>query len=145
MNGDDVRRMREIQLSMGVSARPAFSDCDVENLQILIRLAMDFFDQVTPASSRAEDEAWRDDLRYHVENALIHQDKFRAVVNVYACVVGAERSALKWEEMSKPSLFDTYAHVYQQFLDEETFEPRCRSLLDLIRIQLVCAGVFYDV
>jgi len=141
MSNDQQQRVREIQLSMDESARPAFSDEDIEDLHVLVRLTVQFYDYLN--SAPPSDDPFGD-LNYVIDSIFFNLDSFRVVNRLYGILVGSTTSTIDWKETSIRSIRDKFLSVYRVFVSEINFEKKCRFLLDLVKLQIVFAGAFYD-
>lgn len=130
---------------MEESARPGFDDEDIENLRILISLAVEFhsFLQATHVWPPFPDDQF-EDLIYRIDSTLMNVDSFRSLMHSYGILVGSRRSALDLRSISLDSLKASFSDAYERFIAETMFEDKCRLLLDLFKLQLIFAGAFYD-
>jgi hypothetical protein len=142
---DEIQRVRAIQESMEEAARPAFDDKDIENLRILIRLTVEFYDYLRsiPPWPEFPDDPF-DDLRYKSGPIFWNVDSFLSVLHLYCILVGSTRSTINWNAINIGSVKDTFTSIYDAFLRETIFETKCRLLLDLFKLQIIFAGAFYD-
>jgi hypothetical protein len=88
----------------------------------------------------------RDDLEltYSVESIFSGIDSFARVTRAYKVGVGALNSEVRWGSFAAQALKDEFDVLFQRFEVENTFEKKCRLLLDLFKIQIVFAGMIYD-
>lgn len=126
---------------MEKSARPGFDDNDIEHLHILIRLTVQFFDYFN--SDSPSDDPFRD-MIYAIDSVFFNLDSFRVVMHSYGILVGSKKSTIDWNAIRMASLKDEFVSVYHAFVAQEHFESKCRLLLDLVKLQIVFAGAFYD-
>lgn len=144
-NEEQRRRAQVILAPMEESARPAFDDEDIDNLRTLVRLTVSFYDYLTPASGWPGSPSGPfHDMTYMTESILIHVDEFRRTVHSYGCIVGATGSTIDWNTTNIRSIKDKFFSAYGAFVKETTFENKCRLLLDLVKLQIVFAGAFFD-
>ena len=145
MEDDEIERVRAIQQSMEEPARPGFNDEDIQQLRVLVRLTVEFHDYLTetPPWPQFPDDPFHD-MTYKAGSILINVDSFRAVVRAYGCLVGSTGSTLDWNVINIPTLKDEFISRYHTFLSQTDFETKCRLLLDLVKLQIVFAGAFYD-
>jgi hypothetical protein len=142
---DEIQRVRAIHESMEGGARPGFDDEDIENLRILIRLTVEFYDYLTstPPWPAFPDDLFHD-LTYKSDSILWNVDSFLRVLHAYNILVGSTQSAIDWKSINLGSLEGMFLSIYDAFLRETIFESKCRLLLDLFKLQIVFAGAFYD-
>jgi hypothetical protein len=145
MEDDEIQRVRTIQQSMEESARPGFDDKDIEQLRVLVRLTVEFHDYLTgtPPWPQFPDDPFHD-MTYTIDKVLFNIDSFRTVVHSYGILVGSTRSTIDWNVINIQSLKDKFLSMYHTFLAQPEFETKCRLLLDLVKLQIVFAGAFYD-
>ena len=145
MEDDQIQRIRAIQQSMEESARPGFNDEDIQQLRVLVRLTVEFHDYLTgtPPWPQFPDDPFHD-MTYKAGSILINVDSFRAVVQAYGVLLGSTRSTIDWDVINIRSLKDEFISMYHTFLGQTSFEAKCRLLLDLVKLQIVFAGAFYD-
>jgi hypothetical protein len=141
MRDDQIQRVRAIQLSMDESARPGFNDKDIQQLNVLVRLTVQFYDYLS--SAPPSDEPFRD-MNYVIDSIFFNLDSFRVVMNSYGILVGSTTTTIDWNAISTRSLKEEFVSVYDAFVSQSNFESKCRLLLDLVKLQIVFAGVFYD-
>jgi hypothetical protein len=145
METDYERQLKTLRLSMEESARPGFDDGDIENLRILIRLAVDFYYYLnsTPPWPHFPDDPVQD-MMYKIDSIFFNVDSFRGVMRAYGILVGATKTTIDWEAIHVGSLKSEFVSVYTAFIGATDFETKCRLLLDLMKIQIVFGGAFYD-
>lgn len=141
---EEAQRVQAIQQSMETDARPAFDDEDIEELRILIRLAVEFYDYLMSIPPWPKFADPFHERTYVIESLLYNVDSFHKIVHLYGILVGSIQSTINWNEFEIHSLKDKYALVYGTFVKELVFETKCRLLLDLIKLQVVFAGLYYD-
>jgi hypothetical protein len=141
MEDDQIQRVRTIQLSMEESARPGFDDNDIQHLHVLVRLTVQFYDYLS--SAPPSDDPFRD-MTYAIDSIFFNIDSFRSVMHSYGVLVGSTTSTIDWNAISTRLLKDEFVSVYRAFVTQTNFESKCRLLLDLVKLQIVFAGVFYD-
>lgn len=126
-------------------SRPAFDDKDIEELRILVRLAIEFHDFLKSTQSwpKLSDDG-SGSTSHLIDSILFNVDSFQSVMNIYAILVGATKSTIDWESFSVQDIRERFLSSYRLFLEEEKFETKCRLLLDLMKIQIVFAGAYYD-
>jgi len=163
-------RIRSIQTSMVDSARPAFSEAELESLRVLIRLTVEFWDYLHHGNPglryimeradpslgslikqrpRGLDHTTRAAMEsaeniYSSESTLSAFDFFRSMVHAYGALNGAERSSIQWSVISESSIRQHFEQLYSKFEEESDFVRKCRHLLDLFKMQIVFAGIVYD-
>ena len=138
---DQIQRVRAILLSMEESARPGFDDKDIRNLRILVRITVQFYDYLKSALSSDDPDG---DSNYVLDRIFLHLDSFRIVMHSYGVLVGSRRSTIDWNTIGVRSLRDEFVTRYNAFVAETNFEGKCRFLLDLVKLQIIFAGAFYD-
>jgi hypothetical protein len=145
MENDEVLLVRAIQSSMGESARPGFNDKDIQNLDILIGVTVEFHNYLLSAGPwpHFPDDSFHN-TTYMIDKILINIDSFRIVMHSYGVLVGSTRSRIDWNTVRVQSLKDRFLSLYSEFVTETSFENKCRLLLDLFKLQIVFAGAFYD-
>jgi hypothetical protein len=142
---DKLQQLKAMQLSMEKSARPGFDDKDIEQLEILIRVTMQFHEYLEAKNSLPPSlDKPMQDMLYMIDSILINIDSFRIVLHSYGILVGATKSDIDWNSVAIPFIKDEFLRVYDKFVAETNFEAKCRLLLDLYKLQIVFAGVFYD-
>ena len=146
MEDDQIQRIRAIQQSMEEPARLRFGDEDYfQHLRVLVRLTVEFHDYLTstPPWPAFPDDPFHN-MTYAIDKVLINIDSFRTVVHSYGVLVGSTSSTIDWNVINIRSLKDEFVSVYHAFVAQTDFESKCRLLLDLVKLQVVFAGAFYD-
>ena len=151
--------MQKIQSSMVKSVRSCFAESEQEDLRCLIRLAVEFNDYLQVGNPRLREsllqlrrqisdnikiKITKNELRYSIESIFSGIDSFCSVNSAYRVLVGATRSRVKWGKASMGSLKKQYFSMFKKFITERKFNKKCRLLLDLFKIQIVFAGMFYE-
>ncbi|MGB7172639.1 MAG: hypothetical protein WBD23_03710, partial [Candidatus Acidiferrales bacterium] len=65
------------------------------------------------------------------------------VTQAYDVLVGAKESQIEWNTLSAPELKVRFGSIFKAFDEAETFETKCRLLLDLYKVLIVFAGISY--
>jgi hypothetical protein len=129
-----------IQNSMASASLPAFSEDDIANLRVIVRLVVEFkeFLHETPAIENSPA-----DIEYLIGSILSGIDFFDLLEPSYMCLIGATASLPEWPQSEFPLFRATYLSKYAAFEGEQVFEPKCRLLRDLYKMQIVFAGIFH--
>ena len=162
---DDERRKRvqAIQTSMLESecVRSVFEDPQRDHLRGLIRLTVEFYyylevgypDWRPKLKTLVEShglggniEIELDDLErgYAIASIFSGIDSFVSISGLYCVLVGAKKSKLQWGNFSAHSFEDQFVAMFHDFEAEDDFIKKCRLLLDLFKLQIVFAGMYYD-
>jgi len=163
VRNDLKEHIQAIQTSMLESecVKSCFEKPEQDDLRILIRLTLEFDDylkngipglRVIAESERHRpggfiippNELELEELKYSLESIFSGIDSFRRVNAAYRVLVGATGSKVEWGMASMASLKEQFISMFHEFTAETNFEKKCRLLLDLFKIQIVFAGVFYD-
>jgi hypothetical protein len=145
MNHEDHNSMEEIRDLMAVDARPGFSEADIEHLHVLIRLVTQFRDYLRSAApDLAISSSNFEETMYVIDAILFNVESFRKIMQSYSVLVGSEASTLSAKAITVASVGDQFLKLYDVFLHEAGFEPRCRLLLDMFKLEIVFAGAYYD-
>jgi hypothetical protein len=144
-NEEQRQRARPIVQSLEEGAQGVFDDEDISNLHTLVYLTINFRDYLTqhpPWPEHPDDPFW--DMSYVTESILIHVDSFRRTVHSYHILEGSTGSTISWRDLNIGSLKATFLSLYNAFEKENGFETKCRLLLDLVKLQIVFAGAYFD-
>jgi hypothetical protein len=133
---DDVKKL---QAFMVESAAGAFSEAELADLRVLVRLVVEFQDEAKPGELD-EDER----LRYRIESIFSGVSSFCSVAAAYRMLSGTSESTIDWATIRLETLTDHIHSAFARFVGEQRFEVKCQLLLDLFRLQLVFAGMRYD-
>jgi|ERR1035437_1433014 hypothetical protein len=139
---DDLRQqVVALQHSVCQSAKPWLSEPELNDLRGLIRLTVEFHDWL----QSTDIDIWhRPEVQYIAESTVSGIDSFYNVAAAYRALVGAGMSRVQWDTMSLQSLREQFLPIFDEIVREGHFEPRCRAILDLFKIQIVIAGVLYE-
>ena len=165
MGDEVVKRVKEIQASMLQSAECRLGELDLPHLRCLIRLTVEF-DQylqhgstalattmlngpyakyVPNAKAASEDPFNKYDLEFTCDSIRSGMESFRAVASTYRNLDGALGTKIHWGMISSIESFsERWLSMFKAFVQEESFEVKCRLLLDLFKLQIVFAGMSYD-
>lgn len=150
---------KEMQTSMAEAARSCFSESEQDHLRCLVRLTIEFHNYLQNGAPQLRDIAkYRlvgdfhiqlnaidlNELKYSSESIFSGIDSFCSVNAAYRVLVGATNSKVECDMVSMDSLINKFIYMFREFIVETNFENKCRLLLDLFKIQIVFAGVFYD-
>lgn len=130
-----------LQLSMAKDIKSCFAKSELDNLCIVIRLTVEFHAYLRSANLASLTEY---DLRYNCESIFSGIEFFSYLSHAYGSLAGAKKSKITWGAISKSSLKKSFMSTYQEFKKEQIFEKKCRLLLDLFKLQIVFAGMFYS-
>jgi hypothetical protein len=143
MNKDGlfVEEVLAIQAPMLEAGRPHFSESELDDLRVLIRLAVEFSHHLDEHAMSPLDTS---ELRYLGESIFSGVDSFCAVSIAYGVMSGGTKSTLHRDGTWVASLKQEFDARFHDFLIEPSFEERCRLVLDLFKLQIVFAGLSYD-
>jgi hypothetical protein len=167
---DVFKRAKEIQASMVGSAKSCFDESELGHLRAVIGLTVEFHDYLEHGSvemargigqmpyvgltpeefqkdlqSANTDPSNKYDLEYSCQSILPGVDFFCSLNSAYSKLDGATSSKIEWDMISSRESFKAnFASMYNQFTQEANFENKCRLLLDLYKLQIVFAGIYYD-
>ena len=146
MEDDEIQIVSKIRATMVQEPEADFGEKEIENLGILIRLSVQFYNFLT---SRGRWPVFPEDsfhnITYVAESILWNVNSFIYLSrNSYGIMEGRTRSAIDWNTVTAQSVKDRYLSIYQEFIAEADFLKKYRLLLDLYKLQLVYAGMFYD-
>ncbi len=136
---------RAITAAMVAEVRAELEEKDLQEIGELVEVGVQFFHFLT---ARGRWPAFPEDpflnMTYEVSGLLCHVDTFLSLVGLYGILTGSKPSMIDWSAVTASSLKDRYLSAYQEFIDETHFVKKLRLLLDLYKLQLVYAGMFYD-
>jgi hypothetical protein len=146
MEDDEIQIVSKITASMVQEPEADFGKEEIENLGILIRLSVQFHNFLT---SRGRWPVFPEDsfhnMTYVAESIFWNVNSFIYLSrNSYGIMTGRTRSVIDWDAVTAHSIKDRYLSMYQEFIGEADFLKKYRVLLDLYKLQLVYAGMFYD-
>jgi hypothetical protein len=141
MTNDIQHRILTIRDSMTVSAKGCFTESAIGDLRSLIKVTSEFFQELQQFQNVG---ALNENMRYAIHSVFSEIDAFCIVSATYRVLIGAEKSSLRWPEISVVSFTDQFSLLFNTFLDETNFENQCRILLDLFKLQIVFAGMLYE-
>ena len=147
MEDDERTITQKIKASIVQEPEADFNEEEIENLGILIRLSVQFYNFLT---SRGRWPEFPEDpfhnMTYAVDSIIWNVDSFRYLIHhSYGIMDGRTKTTVDWNTVTASSIKDQYLSMYQNFIDETDFLKKFRLLLDLYKFQLVFAGLFYDV
>jgi|SRR5579871_4388724 len=132
----DLRSVRAIQNSMLKTVGDCFSASELDALRVVVRLTVEF-------RSKLETNEKIDN--YVAASVFAGIESFTSLVHAYGVLEGSEMcSLLRWKAVSPAALKREFRTLYRRFLAQKSFEPRCRLLLDLFKLQIAFAAIAYD-
>jgi hypothetical protein len=141
MNGNLKKQIQETQAIMLEHTRSCFSESERDHLRGIVRLTIEFNNYLQSFRGDADNV---NDLKYSIESIFSGIDSFCSVNAAYRVLVGATSSKIEWNQTDLTLLKDQFASMFDEFNKEANFEKKCRLLLDLFKLQIVFAGVFYN-
>ena len=165
MKEDIIKHIHSIQSSMVEPARSCFSETELDNLCCLIRVTVEFCEYLRSPTSQAGGLAYANAkslavrcniqldtseaeaescMSYAIQTIFSGMESFNCVIGSYRSLVGATGSGVQWGVVSMDSLRELFLSTFQEFATERDFVKRLRLLLDLFKMQIVFAGVFYE-
>ena len=139
MSENPQKTVRSIQAEMARSAVPCFSKAEVDNLNCLIRLAVEF--QHCAHEIGAGDEGA---VQNCAESVFSGVSSFCSVTRAYKVLAGEVPTSLRWDTLTLPDLRERFMSTFREFTAEGRFERKCRLLLDLFKLQLALASILYE-
>jgi hypothetical protein len=143
---EEMERVRTIVASVEEVGRAVLDDeGEMEKLRTLIRVTVEFRGYLlsTPPWPHFPDNPF-DNMTYMLDKIIWHGDWFHDMVCVYGILVGATRTKLDWSTITAQTLKDRFLSLYDEFVAQRNFQKKLRLLLDLYKLQIVYAGMFYD-
>lgn len=155
---DDMKKRVEIaQASIVTLAESDFSEPQLEDLRVLVRLTLEFEahlqhvladpgETVEQMATRIFETTsiYAEEWRYANDSTFSGIDAFLTVNWAYRPFVGSRPTTIDWATASPLTLAPLFARLCGEFIDEADFMRKCRLLLDLFKIQIVLAGMLYD-
>jgi hypothetical protein len=138
---DLKQRVTATQVVLLEAARETFSESELDDLRCVVRLVVEFHDFIANANLETIDKA---ELRYEAESVFSGVDSFTNVAAAYRVLMGQKDSSIERATISGESLVHEFMSMFSRFGIEEQFETKCRLLLDLFRLEIIFAGLFYD-
>jgi len=158
---DGTRELiQKIQSIMVESAKDTFEEPQLDDLRCLIRLTIEFNDFLQDSLNdlrhidklrkkfsdgvlQVEDEEIYFNLTYSIGSIFSGIESFVTVNSEYKVLIGSTSCAIDWSLVSMDSFKEQYTCAFKKFIDDVTFENKCRLLLDLFKLQIVFSGMFY--
>ncbi len=142
---DQVAREIKESMAQAEGARPAFDDDDIQKLGNLIRLTVRFYHYLTSQGRwpAFPEDPWHD-LTYVTEPIFWFADEFLDVLKKYDYVLGKVATTIDWDKVTGDSLRDRFLSMYPNFIAEKSFARKCRLLLDLYKLQIIFAGMYFE-
>jgi hypothetical protein len=140
-----------LQNAMVAEAESTFLTTELDDIRCLIRLSTEFAQYLHhletgqqwgpewPSGSDSSQLA----AEYLADSVFAGITSFQSVAQAYRLLVGAHPTTLTFDESLNMNIRHEYLARYKQLLIETNFERRCRLLLDLFKLQILCAGLIY--
>ncbi|HWF12059.1 MAG TPA: hypothetical protein VG297_26505 [Bryobacteraceae bacterium] len=130
-----------MQDSLIAAGKDLFLPSELDDLRSIIRLTMEFFDYLQGGNPEL---GLRDyDTRYRCDSIFSGVESFCLVSYAYDILPGALGTTLDHVITSEDRLRTEFLAKYDQFLLDNSFEMRCRLVLDLFKLQIIFAGLMY--
>jgi hypothetical protein len=135
-----VKDVNCIYEPMAEAGKPGFDEPGP--LRSIVRLTVDFHNYLETVDLDSPNQA---DAQYAAFSIFSGIESFTYVNLNYRILVGALESRLEWKYLtSLHSLKDYFESMYREFLAKQTFEEKCRLLLDLFKLQIVFTGMLFN-
>ena len=133
--------VREVQWSVFAAAAvdDEFSPSLTGDLRSLIRITIEFHEFL----HGREVKRLSDPVEYMIDTVFSGVSSFQLMHPLCNSWWGPGLSRLDWTNVSVPLLKERFESLFTDFLEENTFEAKCKILLDLFKIQIVLAGMLY--
>jgi len=134
--------VREVQSSVFAAAEvdDEFNTRLTGDLLSLIRITVEFHEFL---HGREVKRLGCDPVEYMMDTVFSGVSSFQLLYASCNAWWGTGFSRLDWTKVSIPLLKETFESLFTEFLEENTFETKCKLLLDLFKIQIVLAGMLY--
>ena len=134
--------VREVQWSVFAAAAvdDEFNPSLTGDLRGLIRITIEFHEFL---HGREVKRPLCDPVEYMMDTVFSGVSGFQLLHAGCNAWWDAGFSRLDWTKVSIPLLKETFESLFTDFLEENTFETKCKLLLDLFKIQIVLAGMLY--
>ena len=139
------------------SAKATFEEPALDDLRCLIRLTVEFHGCLQNGQPEIQarletlnlykfspQQIEEEELNYSICSIFSGIASFQNVNSGYKVLLGATNSGVAWGSVSKASLRNQFNSIFDEFILVNQFEKKCRLLLDLFKIQIVFAGVFFE-
>jgi len=141
-----ISRVSKIQSSMAEPARARFCEENLDHLNVLIRLTVEFSSYLRRTTTASPDDEKL--IREYVCDSVFGGiESFRWVAFRYRGLNRATSTKIGWKSLSgtvSSSFNEEFFIMFDEFLAESSFEHRCRLLLDLFKLQIMFAGISYE-
>ncbi len=133
--------VREVQWSVFAAAAvdDEFNPSLSGDLRSLVRITIEFHEFL----HGREVKRLSDPVEYMLDTVFSGVSSFQMLHADSNAWRDAGFSRLDWTKVSVPLLKETFESLFTDFLEENTFEAKCRILLDLFKIQIALAGMLY--
>jgi len=133
-----LEQVEAIHASMLQSSEGSFSEPEMDNLRVIIRLTVEFNHYLGLDCGHVFCR------EYMNESTFSGIDSFTSVTRAYQTLLDSAESTIHWGLLSESSWREAFASNFAQFMRESDFRNKCRLLLDLFKLQIIFAGVSYD-
>jgi hypothetical protein len=120
--------------------KPHFTEAELEDLRCIIRITIEFSHFLESDGSRSAQR----NVRYISESVFSGVDSFCSVSAALRPMADVTTTELQLAEINSTCLRQVFVSTYRNFLAEGNFEKQCRLLLNLFKMQIVFAGLYYD-
>ena len=133
-----VSKVRCMQQSMVGKEPDYFSESDIDSLNCLTRIAVEFYYRYLNDLYSADTEI----VRYAAESVFACVDTFVSLNSSFT-MSATKAGASHWEIVPPASLREHFIETYRSFENETEFLNRCGLLLDLFRLELILSTLAY--
>jgi hypothetical protein len=137
----DQRSLSNLQIAMAGAAADTFDEEERARLRCLIRIVVEFASYVIDKDDGYEDWSAELKVRFHAGSTFSAIQALDLVTSAYVVRSDALPSEISVENSTH--LNDQYRRLYDRFLAEDSFDRKCRLLLDLFKLQLAILALSY--
>jgi hypothetical protein len=138
LTDEAIKHVRRTQAFMVESAGSCFDEKDQENLRIVVRLTVEFYYFVQQNCTH------QFCAEYVSESIMCGFEWYSGLAHTYRILEDTIENTIDWSRISIPSLKEDFISMFRDFDKEIYFERKCRLLLDLFKLQMIFAAVFYE-
>jgi hypothetical protein len=132
-----MSRVATIQKSMVEATEGSFSQGELDHLQTVIRLTVEFRYYLEATCTH------ENCVTYVSESIFYGIESYCSLTRAYSVLIGATDSKIEWSAVSSSSIGGLFTSTFDAFDRESSFERKCRLLLDLFKIQIIWAAMSY--
>ncbi len=138
--GELINEVRALQGRLLEAARPYFVGSEPDDLRCIIRLNVEFYHYLQDQHGNQIDAS---DMEYLCESIFSGVGSLQSLKAAFRMVPGETAILPPFDRSRVAVLEQTFRAKYNELLADGPFQQKLRLLLELFKLQIIFAGLYY--